>query len=264
MAEDQQSMTDLNKISWFKFNNFIEDIIIANVCDANKIAVDVGCHYGRFTWTMGKLSHSVFAFDPLTDILFKRNYWPELTWTNPDGVDNVVFINCGVSDRYQILTYTEYDDSSWNSLYHGEFKRAKELKVIAEKKIVVIKLDDMISNNVSLLKIDTEGGDLKVLQGATNTIKKSLPIIVVEATTPNNRREIITFLNNHDYDLWHMGWPVNEPTNDEFIGSLNLLAIHKTDTRKEKLLSSINEFIDFSYNQDYDSITNWIRNKIKI
>lgn len=257
-------MTELNKITWFKFNNFIEDIIIANACDVNKIAVDVGCHCGRFTWMMGKLSHSVFAFDPLTDILFKRNYWPELTWTNSTGIDNVVFINCGVGDAHQILTYTEYDDSSWNSLYHGEFKRAKELTTVSQKKVVVVKLDDMINGDISLLKIDTEGGDFKVLQGATRVIKQSLPVILVEATTPNSRREIIKFLNRLDYNVWHMGWNVDEPTQDENIASLNLLAIHKTDTRKEKLLSSINDFIDYSPNKDYNSLANWVRHNISI
>jgi FkbM family methyltransferase len=253
-------MSEIEKARWFKFNNFIEDIIVAAACDRNKISIDVGCHHGRFSWFMGRLSHSVFAFDPSPNILLKRNHWPDLEWTHPSGVENVVFINCGVGDKHQILTYTEYDDSSWNSLYHGEFKRAKELTKLSEKKVVVVKLDDMINGDISLLKIDTEGGDLKVLQGASRVIVQSLPVIVVEATTPSNRREIIKFLNSLDYNVWHMGWLADEPTQDENIASLNLLAIHKEDHRKEYILSKINEFILFSANKDYNSMAAWVKN----
>jgi FkbM family methyltransferase len=254
-------MINSNHPLWFKFNNFLEDIVVLNSCRLDSISIDVGCHHGRFTWAMGKLSHTVFAFDPSPKILLKKNYWPELTWTNPASVENVVFINCGVGDQHQILTYTEYDDSSWNSLYHGEFKRAKELTKISEKKVVVVKLDDMIKGNISLLKIDTEGGDLKVLQGATDLIRNSLPVIVVEATVPDNRRKIISLLNDMGYNLWHMGNTVNEPTQDANIDSLNLLAIHNTDMRKENILSSINDFIKFSHDKNYDDMTQWmIRN----
>lgn len=249
---------------WFKFNNFIEDIIIANACSHSGIAIDVGCHTGRFTWFMGKLSQTVFAFDPSPAILLKKTAWPDLPWTNSTNIDNVVFINCGVGDKHHILTYTEYDDSSWNSLYHGEFKRAKELKKLSEKKVVVVKLDDMIKGNVSLLKIDTEGGDLKVLQGAENLIKESMPVIVVEATTPSNRYEIITFLNTMGYDLWHMGWTATEPTQDANIASLNMLAIHKTDKRKETILPGVNEFVNFCDTDDcnYSAMSEWVKQKI--
>jgi len=254
-------MIDSSNPLWFKFNNFIEDIIVVTACDANKIAIDVGCHYGRFAWAMAKHSHSVFAFDPSASILLKKNIWPELPWTNPAGVDNVVFINCGVGDKYQILTYTEYHDSSWNSLYHGEFKRAKELIKISEKKVVVVKLDDMVRGNVSLLKIDTEGGDLKVLQGSMRLIQESLPVIVVEATVPDNRRKIISLLNDLDYNVWHIGGIIDEPTQDANVSSLNLLAIHKTDIRTETIMSSINNFIKFSHDKNYDDMTQWmIRN----
>lgn len=254
----------MSNAQWFKFNNFIEDIIVANACTANGISIDVGCHNGRFTWFMGKLSHTVFAFDPSPAILSKRNIWPDLPWTNYEGVDNVVFINCGVGDKHHILTYSEYDDSSWNSLYHGEFKRAKELKKLSEKKVVVVKLDDMIKGNVSLLKIDTEGGDLKVLQGAENLIKESMPVIVVEATTPDNRREILNFLNALGYDLWHMGWIANEPTQDINVASLNLLAVHKTDSRKETILNNLNDFVKFynSNSYDYTTMLTWVKQRI--
>lgn len=247
---------------WFKFNNFIEDIIVNNACTTNGIAVDVGCHNGRFTWFMGKRSHTVFAFDPSPSLLFKKNLWPELPWTASTGVENVVFINCGVGEKHHILTYTEYDDSSWNSLYHGEFKRAKDLTKISEKKVVVVKLDDMIKGNVSLLKIDTEGGDLKVLQGAETLIKDSLPVIVVEATTPDNRRKILNFLNNLGYNLWHMGWPANEPTQDINIASLNLLAIHKDDIRKDSILSSVNDFVNSCNYEDYNVMLNWVKTRL--
>lgn len=249
---------------WYQFNNFLEDIVIANACNQNAISVDVGCYNGRFTWHMGKRSHTVYAFDPSPVLLFRNNKWPRLGWTNPDGVNNIVFVNCGVGEKHHILTYTEYDEPSWNSLYHGQMKRAKDLVKKSEKQVVVVTLDSAVDGNVAFLKVDAEGGDLKVLQGAKRIIQNSLPIIVVESSSPADRRNMINFLSGFGYNVWHMGVDSKEPTNDHTVQSLNLLAIHKTDYKYSKIIEDMGKFHAECHNKDYRTMANWIDNYLSV
>lgn len=245
---------------WYKFNHFIEDVVVENSCNANSISIDVGCHAGRFTWRMAKLSHTVFAFDPSPILLFRKNRWPELPYTNPEGVGNVAFINCGVGDKHHILTYTEYNDPTWNSLYHGEFIRGKDLVKVSEKKVVVVCLDDTVNGNVSYIKIDAEGGDLKVLQGAKRLIQSSLPVITVESGGPLSRRKIMDFLTELGYNVWNLGSELKEPSTDHTIVSLNLLAIHKTDYRRDKIIADINSFVTECQDKPHSYMQEWIVN----
>ena len=76
--------------------------------------------------------------------------------------------------------------------------------------------------NISLMKIDVEGMELSVLQGAINTIKNNYPTIFIEIWDSNcwrsnykeyydkNRIDIINFLVSLGYEkIWNK--------NDDFI-----------------------------------------------
>lgn len=66
-----------------------------------------------------------------------------------------------------------------------------------------IKLDNIPKmGEVAFVKIDVEGFELQVLQGAENLITKCRPVIYVENDRPENSESLIEWLWSHHYQLW--------------------------------------------------------------
>jgi FkbM family methyltransferase len=64
----------------------------------------------------------------------------------------------------------------------------------------MVRLDDVsISGHVSVLKVDVEGGEPEVLEGARRVLRTHKPVIAVEAQTPADRRRLDTQLVKHGY-----------------------------------------------------------------
>ncbi|HLX18292.1 MAG TPA: FkbM family methyltransferase [Bradyrhizobium sp.] len=85
-----------------------------------------------------------------------------------------------------------------------------------ENTVVVRKLaiDEFNLRRVDLIKIDVEGMELEALEGASGTIKKSHPIMLIEKIKADATR-LREWLESHGYEIIEAG--------------INLLAIHKSD-----------------------------------
>lgn len=62
-------------------------------------------------------------------------------------------------------------------------------------------LDSLVYTRVTLLKIDVEGHEIAVLEGAERIIAESRPALVLEANTPHHERLLSAWLRAHDY-IW--------------------------------------------------------------
>jgi FkbM family methyltransferase len=69
-----------------------------------------------------------------------------------------------------------------------------------------VRLDDVVNAGpVGLIKIDVEGYELQVLQGAVNTISNSRPVLYVENDRVEKSKDLIEWLWSHNYQLfWHI------------------------------------------------------------
>ena len=65
----------------------------------------------------------------------------------------------------------------------------------------VLTLDHFGLERVNLIKVDVEGMERKVLEGAAATIKRARPVLFVETTTVNHR-EVIEIRRDYRYDSW--------------------------------------------------------------
>lgn len=112
------------------------------------------------------------AFEPLPDLFnhLQKKYG-----------NKVRLINCALTNRKGQAEFHYYKDSPALSGF-------KERKKLGEHRIVKLKvetktLDHVISSDrpVDLIKIDVEGAELSVLQGAIETLKRSRPMVLFEA-----------------------------------------------------------------------------------
>jgi FkbM family methyltransferase len=149
--------------------------LIAAVCHANSNTIDIGCHKGEILDLLIAQSPNGqhFGFEPLPHLYqaLQAKY---------------IQANIHISD---IAVSNEQKTSSFNYVktnpaYSGLKKRQYDNANEIDEQITVQcnLLDNIISVDtpIHFIKIDVEGGELQVLQGATKTIARCKPYIIFE------------------------------------------------------------------------------------
>ncbi len=127
-----------------------------------ELAIDIGAHVGMWSKCLVQRFRRVVAFEPL----------PPLRACLEKNV---------VSDRLQVVPMALGNDHGAVSFHYDEAHTgATHVNVQQPGLIPLGKLDDFKLTNVGYMKIDTEGFELHVLEGARQTLLDSKPIIIVE------------------------------------------------------------------------------------
>jgi len=154
------------------------------------IAVDVGANIGAHTVALARMVERVVAFEPLTYL-----YHLLCGSVALNGLTNVQAFNMGVGKApgHMQVPYIDYTlpaaYGGWAPGFSGG------------KRTLVVPLDDVLPC-ADFLKIDVEGMELEVLEGAQRLLVESKPVIYVEANPGPKQKSIIEFLRMHDYRLW--------------------------------------------------------------
>lgn len=149
--------------------------IIKKVCKPDSNCIDVGCHKGEVLDIIRKYAPvgTHFGFEPIP-MLFEKL---EKKYINTTSViSNIALSNKKGSSTFNYVVS--------NPAYSGLVKRKydKPNEVDQEITVQTDQLDNVLDENfkIDLIKIDVEGGELLVLEGATETIKKNQPVIIFE------------------------------------------------------------------------------------
>jgi FkbM family methyltransferase len=148
-----------------------------------------------------------------------------------NGLSNVLAENLACSDKPGMLTFSAPD-------YHGEFNFggvAMRQDGGGNQMVRAERLDDVITSGFlpGLIKIDVEGFELKVLEGAGETIARHRPILYLENDRREHSRALIEHLWAAGYSCyWHTPYlfnPANFAGKSEniypAIASINMLAL---------------------------------------
>jgi len=137
------------------------------------VAVDVGAHVGYFTRIFSSAvgpAGKVFAFEPHpVNFGFLKK--------NTRRLKNTVLIQAAVaSQNGQLTLYESSVGSGSHSLHTGRYPVSQELDVKS------VTLDAYFGDRrINLIKIDVEGAELEVLEGAKNILGRSdAPALVIE------------------------------------------------------------------------------------
>jgi FkbM family methyltransferase len=153
------------------------------------IIVDAGAHRGAFSVAVkARFENSkVFAFEPnpQTFCLLQRTLEP----AGPD----VLAINKGLGSKpalLEIFSYANDRSSEHSSLYREVFDSLHQHSDVCAQNVEITTLDGFCKergiSRVDFLKIDVEGGELSVLEGAKYLITNDgLPIIQFEFNEMN-------------------------------------------------------------------------------
>jgi FkbM family methyltransferase len=182
-----------------------------------KIILDVGAHKGEFLQSIKKIINfeKIYSFEPQKKIYRKLNIF---------SIENKIFCfnfalgknneirNLKINKKTSTSTFSDINNLSlWYKIKSFILKFSTKSSFIDEEKVNVIKLDDFCDDykisNIDLLKIDTEGHEKQVLEGALNLIKeKKIKYILLEFHLSNmysnySVNDLENFLDNYNFKL---------------------------------------------------------------
>lgn len=147
----------------------------------NSVIIDAGANIGVFSVLAANIARSgkVYAFEPV-----KKAY--DLLNKNVDAYKNVVTVNVGLgsavskkkiaTNDFSLISST-MEDSDSLQIGDGWNNSAEIVEVTTIDKFV----EENNLLNVDFIKIDTEGYESKIIEGAKNTINRFSPTIVMSA-----------------------------------------------------------------------------------
>ncbi len=155
------------------------------------VVVDVGAETGDYTIFCAIAYHCshVYAFEPLIGNFRVLSNNIELN----NCSDRVTAYNLGLSSAVGYAN-ASYDGDTINWISSGK-----------EMSIKLKTLDSFDLANVDILKIDAEGNELEILKGSVNTIKSSMPKIIIETHSKMLREQVTNFLHSLNYKLIFRG-----------------------------------------------------------
>ena len=139
-----------------------EDWLRREVDLSGDLFVDVGAHVGTWAIRAAKSFKRVIAFEP--DLKWIRMLRKNM---EANSLENIEAFNIGISSTMSEKTRTI--DS-----YHED---------------------------PTLIKIDAEGDEYRILEGAKETLKRSHPRLIVETHTQELARSVKDYLQNYQYNI---------------------------------------------------------------
>jgi FkbM family methyltransferase len=164
-------------IQGWQYEPYLFKFLKSNLIETyGKDIVDVGANNGNFAVEFSHLvgdSGKVHSFEPQRII-----YYQLCGNVFMNGLDNVYCHNVAIGDKKGIVYMEEPNYFSKEAVNFGDvrIKKAKENNVIVDLK----RLDDYHFDDVVFIKIDVQGYESLVLDGASSTILRHRPFIFVE------------------------------------------------------------------------------------
>jgi FkbM family methyltransferase len=173
--------------------------ILKQICRPDSSCVDVGCHKGEMLDLILKFAPQGqhYCFEPLP------NYFQELTTKNYPA--NCHFFDVALSN---VTGSTSFNYVVSNPPYSG-IKQRRFDRPHEDVQLITVQtalLDDILPADtpVDFIKIDVEGAEMLVLEGAVKTLSRSQPVVVFEhglggsdiyGTTPSQLFDFFEKLN---------------------------------------------------------------------
>jgi FkbM family methyltransferase len=136
-------------------------------------AIDIGANVGIYTKFLSKYFQNIYAFEPI-----ERAY----KYIKRKKLDNVYLYPYALSNKNDTIELTtpikmgvpRYGNSTLEKNIASNFEN------YSTQKIKTKKLDDFNIQDINLIKIDVEGHELEVIEGARDTIHRTKPVLLIE------------------------------------------------------------------------------------
>lgn len=176
-------------------------------CHRRRVALDVGAHIGLWSRELASNFNKVHAFEPVE--AFRECYARNVT------ASNVILHSCALGNREGNVTLDVRSENSGMTCVADGGRLSAAMKT----------LDGMHLDEIDFIKIDVEGYEQFVLEGAHETLLRCRPVVTLEQKPHGTRYTGIEQYSALRYlqslgavplarviDDWVLGWPPAERT----------------------------------------------------
>ncbi len=154
------------RIALGKYEEYETKLIFRQAQGCN-VAIDVGANIGYYSLLLAQRAKKVYAFEPEENNLkiLRKNL-------GVNEIKNVEVVAAAVGEKNEKVSLYKSGDNFGDHRLWGKGR---------VKKINTVRLDDFIKDKkVDLIKIDTQGWEPAVIEGAKKITKRDRPIIFLE------------------------------------------------------------------------------------
>jgi len=212
-TNDQEMVKQILPNLFFE-QQYVEEWLIPHIQNST-VALDIGAHCGSHTLMYKKIKPDliVYAFEPqsmMHDLLCKNVMMNQLdnVWCFNKAVGNIngeVEMNDSVADGHNPTERIEYGTKDLYNLAGLEVGSGGEV-------VEMVRIDDYDFPKIDFIKMDVEGYEPLVLEGAIETIKKDRPVISYESNSKRaggvtrDSHEILTGIGYACKNVWGDNW----------------------------------------------------------
>lgn len=161
------------------------------------IYVDCGASYGFTSYPLASNFRTVYSFEPFKPVF-------DCLQLNTNDAQNIHCFNFALSNELKteqaIFRPTNTMISSLSETPRDAIAQRPDHPQFEHHTVTSIALDSMIKRPVNVIKVDVEGSELKLLQGASNLLTMSTALVIVEQLDHNNN-DVELLMRDHGYHL---------------------------------------------------------------
>ena len=162
----------------------IEIRYLDRLVNPTQASIDIGAYLGAYTYYLAKLTKHVHAFEPQ---LYCNRFLSKAFGTN------VSIYDCALSNYEGQVAMRHAGDAIPNqgaSLESGEKTHHSPLDNASSMTVEVKRLDSFGLSDIGFIKIDAEGEETNVLEGAEETIANNRPTLLIEIEQRHRQGDI--------------------------------------------------------------------------
>ena len=193
-----------------KKNDETEINLVKKLIKPGTDSIDIGVYRGVYSYEMSKYSKKVHSFEP-NPIIFAY-----INKNLKKFINNIELYNCALSNQSKIINLkvpirnAEVSKENFEEYYQmglATIHEENNFKNFENFQIETKTIDEMFfSDQISFIKIDVEGHELSVIDGAKKLIKKDKPALLVEIEKKHTNKKVnesIIYINSLGYNSFY-------------------------------------------------------------
>ncbi|MEQ8228569.1 MAG: FkbM family methyltransferase [Rhodospirillales bacterium] len=167
--------------------------LIPSLADPARLALDIGANKGVYTFALLRHCRRVHAFEPNPKLFRVLKRWAK---GKAELYDTALSDTTGEADLLVPRSPKGYSNQGAS---------LSAIKVAGDHgiaRVTTARLDDLGLHDVGFMKIDVEGAEMAVLNGARETIARDKPVMMIELEAGHTGRplpDLIAEVESHGY-----------------------------------------------------------------